>query len=213
MKTRCRADLFVNVLHISFAHDSTYGSLCYTWCRISRLCWEIELFFTFPKQTRLGWTSPGWCLFVLLPFRAAVFRKHGPSVRSHSRPHFPGLYVWIQFFLKDASESLPVVEVSFLQSFLFFIIMENIKVVFHRLLLSEPLCVEEEGIPLQVVDASKEPSKDKNSSWLCWFPVLPSLPFLVELYDTKTLCQLRFFFSYTPSLTKEVLVFSEDLSV
>lgn len=57
-----------------------------------------------------------------------------------------------------------MVEVSFLQSFLFFILMENIKVVFHRLLLSEPLCVEEEGIPLQVVDASKEPSKDKNSS-------------------------------------------------
>lgn len=72
----------------------------------------------------------------------------------------------IRFFLKDASESLPVVEVSFLQSFLFFIIIENIKVVFHRLLLSELLCVEEEGIPSQVVDTSKEPSKDKNSSLL-----------------------------------------------
>lgn len=29
------------------------------------------------------------------------------------------------------------------------------------------------------------------------FPCLPSL--LLELHDTKTLCQLRFFFSYTPS--------------
>lgn len=53
----------------------------------------------------------------------------------------------IQFFLKVASESLPMVEVSFLQSFLFFIVMENIKVVCHRLLLSEPLCDEEEFTP------------------------------------------------------------------
>lgn len=43
------------------------------------------------------------------------------------------------------------------------------------------------------------------------FPCLPSL--LFELHDTKTLCQLRFFFSYTPHLTKEVLIFSEDPSV
>lgn len=71
-------------------------------------------------------------------------------------------------------ESFPVVDV-FYSLFYFFIIMEN-KAVFHRLLLSKPLCDEEFPPSLQVVDTSKEPSKDENSLLLFRFPV-SSQPF------------------------------------
>lgn len=43
------------------------------------------------------------------------------------------------------------------------------------------------------------------------FPCLPSL--LLELHDTKTLCQLRFFFSYTPSAKRGLDLLRRPLSV
>lgn len=134
------------------------------------------------------------------------------SVRSCSRPQFPGLCACVRFFLKDASASLPVVEVSY--SLFYFLSWKMLSLFFTDHYCPNRSAMRRNSLAsLKMVDTStlRSSPKMKIACYCFDFPCLPSL--LFELHDTKTLCQLRFFFSYTPHLTKEVLIFSEDPSV
>lgn len=119
--------------------------MCYTRCGISRLCWEIELFFTVPKQAVQGWIGLVGCVLGTPPCRAAVFHKccaceiMQPSVMQPSvdasralslrgYPTFPERCLW-----KSPCSWL---EVSFPRSFFIFI-MENIRVFFLLLFFTD----------------------------------------------------------------------------